>query len=69
MPKHVLTMIGIVAAFFGLLWFGVVILGQAPERAMGASLLTLILLGVGAFYTASTLRTDDDARERERRDR
>jgi len=69
MPRHVLTLIGTVTTFFGLLWFGVVVLGQTPERALGATLLTLLLLGIGVFYTASTLRTDDANQERERRDR
>lgn len=68
MPKHVLTLVGVVGAFFGLLWFGVVVLGQKPERAMGATMLTLLLLGVGVFYTASSLRTDDGGQEHDRRE-
>ena len=56
MPKHVMTMIGVVAVFFGLLWFGVVVLNLTAGRAMGASLLTIMLFGAGALYTASTLR-------------
>src|SRR5436305_698771 len=34
MPRHVLTMIGVVFSFFDLLWFGIVVLKLTPERAM-----------------------------------
>jgi hypothetical protein len=63
MPRHVMTMIGVVGALFVLLWFGVVVLELTAGRAMGASVLTLVLFGAGAMYTASTLRTDDGDRE------
>lgn len=69
MPEHVLTLVGFVAAFFGLLWFGTVVLGQTPERALGLSALTLILLGAGALYTASTLRPEDETYGADRHDR
>ena len=32
MPRHVITMIAVVGAFFGLVWFGVVVLGQSGGR-------------------------------------
>lgn len=58
MPRHVITMIAVVGAFFGLLWFGVVILGQTGGEAMIASIATLFLVGLGITFSASTLRRD-----------
>jgi hypothetical protein len=59
MPRHVVTMIVVVAAFFGLLWIAVVLLGQSAGRAMLLALLTLFLIGVGITFTASSIRDDE----------
>jgi hypothetical protein len=56
MPRHVITMIAVVAAFFVLLWFGVVVLGQTGGEAMLASIATLFLIGLGVTFSTSTLR-------------
>jgi hypothetical protein len=56
MPRHVLTMIGLVFAFFVLLWFGIVVLGQTPLRAFAASFLTLFLIGLGITFSTATFR-------------
>jgi hypothetical protein len=56
MPRHVLTMLGVVGAFFVLLWVGVVLLKQSPGVTLVISLITLALLGVGITFTAASLR-------------
>ena len=63
MPRHVITMIAVVGAFFGLLWFGVVVLGQSGGEAMLASLVTLLLLGFGVSFSLSTRRGEKQNRE------
>ena len=49
-------MIAVVGAFFGLLWFGVVVLGQSGGKSMLASIATLFLIGIGVTFSTSTLR-------------
>jgi hypothetical protein len=61
-PKHVLTMVAAVGAFFALLWFGMVVLGQTPGRAMLLSLLTLLLIGLGVSFSAGAFHGDDQRR-------
>lgn len=61
MPKHVLTMIGIVAVWFGLVWLAVVVLEQSPGRALLLSFATLFLLGLGVTFTVASYRGGDDA--------
>ncbi len=56
MPRHVITLIAVVGAFFGLLWFGVVVLGQSGGEAMLASIATLVLIGIGVTFSTSSLR-------------
>ncbi len=63
MPRHVITMIAVVGAFFGLLWFGVVVLGQSGGKAMLASIATLFLIGLGVTFSSSTLRRDRPDRD------
>lgn len=63
MPRHVLTLLVVVGAFFGLLWFGVVVLGQTPGEAMLVSFITLFLLGIGITFSVSTLRGDHTDRD------
>lgn len=58
MPRHVITMIAVVAAFFVLLWFGVVVLDQSGGKAMLASIATLFLIGLGVTFSTSSLRGD-----------
>lgn len=58
MPRHVITMIAVVGAFFVLLWFGVVVLGQSGGEAMLASIATLFLLGLGITFSTSASRRD-----------
>ena len=60
MPRHVITMIAVVAAFFGLLWFGIVVLGLSGGETMLASFATLFLIGIGITFSASTLRGERD---------
>lgn len=55
-------MIAIVGVFFGLLWFTVIVINLAPDRAFILSLATLILLSVGILFTSSTVRQDNDER-------
>jgi hypothetical protein len=50
-------------AFFILLWFGVVVLGQTPTQALVASLLTLFLLSFGITFSLSSLRGDRSERD------
>jgi hypothetical protein len=61
-PKHVLTMIATVGAFFALLWFAVVVLGQTAERAMLLSFVTLFLVGLGVTFSVASFRGDDQQR-------
>jgi hypothetical protein len=56
LPRHVITMIAVVAAFFGLLWFGIVVLDQSGGEAMMASIATLVLIGLGVTFSTSSLR-------------
>lgn len=63
MPKHVLTMIAVVAAFFALLWFGVVVLSQTPGRAMLASIGTLFLIGLGVMFTVASSNESSRGRD------
>lgn len=63
MPRHVLTMIAVIAAFFGLLWLGVVVFKASPGAAMVVSLLTVILVGAGITFTSATLRGGRQKRE------
>lgn len=63
MPRHVLTLLVVTAAFFGLLWFGVVILDQTPGKALVLSFITLFLLGIGVTFSAATLGEDRGERD------
>lgn len=63
MPRHVLTLLAVTAAFFGLLWLGVVVLGQTPGEAMLLSFITLFLLSIGVTFSVSTLREDRTERD------
>ncbi|HYI14122.1 MAG TPA: hypothetical protein VEX37_01950 [Thermomicrobiales bacterium] len=56
MPRHVITMILVVGAFFGLIWFGVVVLGQSGGEVMLASIATLFLIGLGVTFSTSAAR-------------
>jgi hypothetical protein len=56
LPRHVITMIAVVGAFFGLLWFGIVVLDQSGGEAMMASIATLVLIGLGVTFSTSSLR-------------
>ena len=58
MPRHVITMIGIVGAFFFLLWFGVVVLGQSAGEVFVASVATLFLVSLGVTFSVSSLRNE-----------
>lgn len=58
MPRHVITLIAVTAAFFGLLWFGVVILGQSEGEVILASIATLFLIGFGISFSASSIRRE-----------
>ncbi len=58
MPRHVITMIAVVGAFFVLIWFGAVVLGQSGGEAMLASIATLFLVGLGVTFSTSTLRSE-----------
>jgi hypothetical protein len=49
-------MIAVVGAFFGLLWFGIVVLGQSGGEAMLASIATIFLIGLGVTFSTSSLR-------------
>lgn len=60
MTAHGLTMMATVVAFFGLLWFGVVILGMSPGTTFIASLITLTLVGLGIMFTTTTFGRQDD---------
>jgi hypothetical protein len=60
MPRHVLTMLGVVGAFFVLLWVGVVLLKQSPGVTLVVSLVTLVLVGVGITFSVATLREDGE---------
>jgi len=51
-------MIAVVGAFFVLIWFGVVVLGQSGGEAMLASIATLFLVGLGVTFSTSTLRSE-----------
>lgn len=53
MPKQVLWTTAVVAAFFVLLWFGMVVLEQSPARSFVASVATLVLLSLGLLVTHS----------------
>src|SRR5688572_23364164 len=57
---HAITMMITVGAFFGLLWFAVVIMGMAPDVAFLVSLVTLILVGLGVMFTTTVFRGDKD---------
>ncbi|MEX2315328.1 MAG: hypothetical protein WD628_06380 [Thermomicrobiales bacterium] len=59
MPRHVVSMIAVVGAFFVLLWFGVVVLGLTGGKATLASIATLFLLGLGVTFSATTSRGDE----------
>ena len=61
MTAHGLTMMATVGTFFGILWFGVFVVGLTPGTAFVASLTTLTLLGVGVMFTRATFRRDDDS--------
>ncbi len=63
MPRHILTMLVVTGAFFGLLWLGVVILGQTPGEALLLSVITLFLLGIGITFSVATLREDRTERD------
>ena len=56
-------MIAVVGAFFGLVWFGVVVLGQSGGEVMLASIATLFLIGLGVTFSTSSLRKEHDDRE------
>jgi hypothetical protein len=57
-PRHVITLIVVTAAFFGLLWFGVVVLDQNEGEVILASFATLFLIGLGLFFSTATMRGD-----------
>lgn len=57
-PRHVLTMIGVVFVFFALLWLAVVVMGQSPGEAMLLSFITLFLVGIGVTFTVASARGD-----------
>jgi hypothetical protein len=56
-------MLGVVGAFFVLLWVGVVLLKQSPGVTVVVSLITLILVGIGVAFSAASLRGDRERRE------
>jgi hypothetical protein len=55
-PRHVITLIAVTAAFFGLLWFGVVVLNQNEGEVILASFATLFLIGLGIFFSTASTR-------------
>jgi hypothetical protein len=55
-------MMATVVAFFGLLWFGVVVMGMSPGITFVVSLFTLTLVGIGIMFTRTTFRRQDDDR-------
>jgi hypothetical protein len=57
---HVLTILVTVAAFFGLLWIAVFMLGISPDQAFILSLLTFALAGLGIMFTTAMFRQKDD---------
>ncbi len=63
MPRHVLTLLFVTGAFFGLLWLGVVVFGQTPGEALLLSFITLFLLGIGITFSVSSLREDRTERD------
>lgn len=63
MPRHVLTMLVVIGAYFALLWVGVVLLKQSPGVTVVVSLVTLILVGIGIAFSAASLRGDGERRE------
>jgi hypothetical protein len=62
-PKHIYVIMAVTFAFFILLWFGVVILGQTPTQALVASILTLFLLSFGVTFSLTSLRGDRSERD------
>jgi hypothetical protein len=62
-PRHVITLIAVTAAFFGLLWFGVVVLNQNEGEVILASFGTLFLIGLGVFFSTATTRRERGDRE------
>lgn len=63
MPRHIITLLIVTGAFFGLLWMGVVVFNQTPGTAMLLSFITLLLIGLGVTYSVSTLRQDRTERD------
>lgn len=63
MPRHVVVMLLIMMAFFGLLWLGVVVLGQPPGTTAAVSLVTMILLSLGVTFSTTSLRSGRPDRE------
>jgi hypothetical protein len=49
-------MIAVVGAFFGLLWFGIVVLGQSGGEVVVGSIATIFLIGLGVTFSTSSLR-------------
>ncbi len=58
MPRHVVTLLFTVLAFFGLLWFGVVVLEQSAGTTAAVSLVTMLLLSLGITFSTASLRKD-----------
>lgn len=63
LPRHVITMIGVVFAFFALLWLAVVVLGQSAGEAMLLSFITLFLVGIGVTFTVASARGEGSNRD------
>jgi putative flippase GtrA len=57
-PRHVISLIVSVIGLFVLMWFGVFVMNQSPNRALLVSALTVFLIGIGVNYSLSTLRED-----------
>jgi len=63
MPRHVMVLFLATLAFFGLLWLGVVVLGQPAGTTAAVSLVTMILLSLGITFSTASLRSDRPDRE------
>jgi hypothetical protein len=64
MPRHVVVMLLAMMAFFGLLWFGVVVLQQPAGTTAAVSLVTMVLISLGITFSTASLRRDRPDRDR-----
>ncbi|RIK46573.1 MAG: hypothetical protein DCC58_02790 [Chloroflexi bacterium] len=58
MPRHVLMLLLSMSFYFGLLWFGIVVLRQPAGTTAAVSLVTLVLLSLGVTFSTASLRRD-----------